>query len=369
MSTLTVELGDRSYPIHVTAELPAPLVATAVTGIGAKRALIITDSNVGPLYADAIRAALVGAGVEASVVEVPAGEATKSMARVSVVLDEALSRGISRRDCVVALGGGVVGDLAGFVAAILHRGVPFVQVPTSLLAQVDSSVGGKTGVNHPTGKNLVGAFWQPRAVISSQATLVTLPDRELRCGLAEALKHGLLADAGLLTWALAHREALLAANAVATGALVEACCRIKAEVVASDEREAGRRALLNLGHTFGHAFELLQGYGALTHGEAVALGTVLAARLSERLGVAEAGLEARTIALLEAFGLPANPDPDPDPNGPRSRPTLDELVAAARSDKKSDGSEVDFVLLVKPGTPLIRRMRWGHIREILRQGD
>lgn len=359
---LTVALGERSYPIHLTPASPGPLVAEAAELTGARRALIVTDFNVGPRYATGIREALAEVGLEAPVVQVAPGEASKVMTVVGQVIDQALQHGISRRDCVVALGGGVVGDLAGFVAAILHRGIPFVQVPTSLLAQVDSAVGGKTGVNHPSGKNLIGAFWQPRAVVSSQATLATLPERELRCGLAEAVKHGYLARADLVTWCRDERAALLAAEPEATGKLVEACCRIKAEVVAADEREAGSRALLNLGHTFGHAFEVLAGFGELTHGEAVALGMVLAARLSERLGVAQPGLEQDMVETFGALRLPT------DPLGP-GRPSLDDLIRAARRDKKSDGKEVDFVLLAQPGAPLIRRMRWGHIRESLRQGD
>ncbi len=361
--TLRVELGERSYGIELIAELPGPRVADAVRAVrGAPPhrppVLVVTDSNVGPLYADGVRAALEGAGFGAHVLELPAGEASKQLTVLSDVLDRALAASMSRRDVIVALGGGVIGDLAGFAGAVLHRGVPVVQVPTSLLAQVDSSVGGKTAVNHPAGKNLIGAFWQPRAVVSSHAVLATLPARERRCGLAEAVKHGFIADAALVGWCEAHAEELVAVQAPATLELVERCCRIKAAVVADDERESGRRAVLNLGHTLGHAYERLAGYGQRTHGEAVALGMVWAARLSERLGEAPAGLEDRVVRVLGSLGLPVEIDDS-------SLPGVGDLIDAARTDKKADGDRVRFVLLQAPGRTVIRDLEWASIQAAL----
>ncbi|MCB9728757.1 MAG: 3-dehydroquinate synthase [Deltaproteobacteria bacterium] len=362
MTTLTVGLGERSYPIHLVDALPAATVAAEAERVRGRqgRALIVTDSNVGPLYAADLRQALESVGLQVVLVELPAGEASKSLDTISAVLDRALGAGLGRRDLVVALGGGVVGDIAGFAAAILHRGVPLLQVPTSLLAQIDSAVGGKTGVNHAAGKNLIGAFWQPRAVVASLAVLATLPERERRCGLAEGIKHGFIADPALVDEVLANAPALAALEAAPTRSLVAASCRIKAEVVAADEREGGRRAILNFGHTLGHAYEKLLGYGALTHGEAIALGMIQAARVSEAVGVAPAGLEAIVRAPLEAVGLPVDTEASGLPDVPA-------LLAAARSDKKADGSTVMFVTLAAVGRPLIRTLAWDHIGEALRQ--
>lgn len=361
--TLQVDLGDRAYPIELVDDLPDAHVAEAVSRVRGQPGhrppvLVVTDSNVGPLYGRGVRAALEASGFAAELLELPAGEATKQLTVLSEVLDRALAHGLSRKDVIVALGGGVVGDLAGFAAAVLHRGVACVQVPTTLLAQVDSSVGGKTAVNHTAGKNLIGAFWQPRAVIASHAVLQTLPDRERRCGLAEAVKHGFIADGTLVDWCEAHGDELAAVAPGPTLELVERCCRIKAAVVEEDEREAGRRAVLNLGHTLGHAYERLVGYGRLTHGEAVALGMVWAARLSERLGEAPAGLEDHVVRVLGAMGLPAEV-------GDAALPGLDELIDAARTDKKADGDSVRFVLLQSAGQTVIRTLQWARIREAL----
>ncbi|TNF30578.1 MAG: 3-dehydroquinate synthase [Deltaproteobacteria bacterium] len=357
---LDVALGARAYPIVLVDGLPGEIAAQLVRERipGATRALLVTDSNVGPLYAEGVRDALAAAGLAVAVVELPAGEATKDLQTIATVLDAALAHGLLRGDVLVALGGGVVGDITGFAAAVLHRGVDFVQIPTSLLAQVDSAVGGKTGVNHARGKNLIGAFWQPRAVVSSATVLRTLDPREVRCGLAEALKHALIADAALLDTVLAEAAALRALDPDATARLVRACCGIKAAVVAADERDHGQRALLNFGHTFGHAFELLLGYGALTHGEAVGLGMVLAARLSERLGVAPAGLEERVRAALDALGLASDPDAD-------GLPDLAALVDAARGDKKADASGVRFVVLEDVGVAALRRLSWDEVAQRL----
>ncbi|PIE18495.1 MAG: 3-dehydroquinate synthase [Proteobacteria bacterium] len=365
VSEIQVALGaGRGYPIRFVPGLPGPAVAAAARERvpGARRALLVTDSNVGPLYAAGVVASLQGASLATEVFELAAGEASKSLTTIGAAVDRALSARLLRGDLVVALGGGVVGDIAGFSAAILHRGVAFIQAPTSLLAQVDSAVGGKTGVNHAAGKNLIGAFWQPRAVISSAEVLQTLPAREVRCGLAEALKHGYLADAALVARSLARVDALRRLEAEPVAELVADCCRIKAAVVAADERDHGQRVLLNLGHTFGHAYERLVGYGALTHGEAVALGMVWAARLSEREGLAAAGLEAEVAGALAAFGLPhdvAAPD----------LPGVDALIEAALTDKKADAGGVRFVLLEGVGRGVTRRLSWDRVRALLGAAD
>ncbi|HRE89665.1 MAG TPA: 3-dehydroquinate synthase [Myxococcota bacterium] len=343
------------YPIHLTPELPGQPLAALVANLVPRplRALVVTDTHVAPLYADA---ALSTINVQATLQTVPHGEQHKTIETALSLVDTALNLRLSRTDLFIALGGGVIGDLTGFAAAITQRGLRVVQVPTTLLAQVDSSVGGKTGVNHSRGKNLIGAFWQPVGVVASQAVLKTLPAREVRCGLAEAVKHAFIADPALLDFILDQAAALRALAPVPTAHLVQACCRIKAEVVAADEREDpvdGRRAILNFGHTFGHAFENLLGYGALTHGEAVSLGMVLAARLSDRLGVSRS-LEPRVTAALTALHLPH------DPLGP-DRPTLGALIEAARGDKKALGAEVRFVLLTDIGDPVVTRLAWSDI--------
>lgn len=357
---LEVGLGERAYPIVLTSQLPGPIVAEHAQRVRERgRALVVTDSNVGPLYARGVREALEGVGYGVRVHTLAAGEQSKTLGVVSSVVDAALEGGLSRRDLIVALGGGVVGDIAGFAAAITYRGIAFIQVPTTLLAQVDSAVGGKTGVNHGLGKNLIGAFWQPRAVISSQAVLKTLPPAEVRCGLAEAIKHGFLADAELVARIGREAEALKALEDGPTRRLVADCCRIKAAIVEADELEAGQRALLNLGHTLGHAYERLMGYGALTHGEAVGLGTVQAARLSQRLGVARGeDLEDRVVAALSALGLPHDTEAE-------GLPGVADLVEAARTDKKGDGRTVRFVLLTDIGQPLIRETAFREIMEAL----
>lgn len=356
-----VALGERAYPVLLTDELPgAPASAELARAVpGARRVLVVTDDHVAPLYADAVAAALAATGRATRVLTLPHGEASKSLTTIGEVVDCAFSHSLLRGDALVALGGGVVGDITGFAAAILHRGIAFVQVPTTLLAQVDSSVGGKTGVNHASGKNLLGAFWQPRAVVASSRVLRTLAPREVRCGLAEALKHALLEGPETVAWCRARAAALTALEGEATRELVARCVRYKARVVAADETdESGVRATLNLGHTFGHAFELLLGYGVLTHGEAVALGLVLAARLSERLGVAAPGLEALVVDTIAAFGLPADPDE-------AGLPPLPALIDAARGDKKAAGDGVSFILLQAPGRPEVKRLSFERIAAAL----
>ncbi|MFO0749453.1 MAG: 3-dehydroquinate synthase [Myxococcota bacterium] len=362
---LQVALGPHSYPIVIDDAAPGALAAPLARRVlppHARTLLVVSDTNVAPLYLGDLASALAAAGYAVRSHVLPAGEAHKDLAAVSAVVDATLGGGLTRHDALVALGGGVIGDITGFAAAIAHRGIAFLQVPTTLLAQVDSAVGGKTGVNHARGKNLIGAFWQPRAVASSQAVLRTLPAREVRGGMAEALKHGFIADPALVAWARANASQLAALDPSATAALVRACCRIKAAVVAEDEREDladGRRAILNFGHTFGHAFESALGYGTLAHGEAVALGMVLAARLSERLGVASTGLEASIVEHLAATGLPCDPDA-------AHLPRLPALIDAAHGDKKADGQGgVRFVLLEAFGRPLLRRLSWREISAAL----
>jgi len=301
MERLHIELGERSYPILVGPGLlgEAGLLAGA---IAARDVLVVSNTTVAPLYLARLGHGL--AGKRLAEVVLPDGERFKTLETLSRVFDALVEHRMNRDACVVALGGGVVGDMAGFAAACYQRGVDYVQVPTTLLAQVDSSVGGKTGVNHPLGKNLIGAFHQPRAVISDTDTLRTLPPRELRAGLAEVIKYGLIADETFLGWLEGNLEALLALDPAALVYAIRRSCEVKAEIVAEDEREHGRRALLNLGHTFGHAIETATGYGEWLHGEAVGAGMLMAADLSCRLGwLAPADVD-RVRALLARAGLP-----------------------------------------------------------------
>ena len=301
MDRLRIELGDRSYPILIGPGLlhDAGLLGEAIT---ARDVLVVSNTTVAPLYLARLEQGLAGKRVAAAIL--PDGEQHKTLETLARVFDALVERRMNRDACVVALGGGVVGDMAGFAAACYQRGVDYVQVPTTLLAQVDSSVGGKTGVNHPLGKNLIGAFHQPRAVISDTDTLRTLAPRELRAGLAEVIKYGLIADEPFLAWLEASLDALLALDPPALAHAIRRSCEVKAEIVAEDEREHGRRALLNLGHTFGHAIETATGYGGWLHGEAVAAGMLMAADLSGRLGWLAPSDVARVRTLLTRAGLP-----------------------------------------------------------------
>ena len=298
---LQVELGARRYPIRIGRGLldQPEALAALVTG---RHALVVTDGNVAPHYLARVQSALAGKAVQALVL--PPGEQEKTLARFTEVMATLAAMGASRDATVVALDGGVVGDLAGFAAACWMRGVRFVQLPTTLLAMVDSSVGGKTAVDLPQGKNLVGAFHQPAAVLADTATLDTLPEREFSAGLAEVVKYGAIADAGFFAWLEDNAEALMARNPDALAHAIATSCRHKAGIVARDETEQGERMLLNFGHTFGHAIETGQGYGGLLHGEAIAVGMVLAARLSADRGRAPWSDTARLAALLERFDLP-----------------------------------------------------------------
>jgi 3-dehydroquinate synthase len=341
MESLSVALGSRSYPIHIgtglisRAELYAPYLAGG-------SAAIVTNDVVAPLYLSRVRLALRGARVTDIVV--PDGEQAKSWETLNRVFDALLEARCGRDTLIVALGGGVIGDLAGFAAAVYQRGVAFVQVPTTLLAQVDSSVGGKTAINHALGKNMIGAFHQPRAVISDVATLDTLPERELRSGLAEVIKHGLALDAAFVEWLEKNMEALLARQREALIHAVRRSCELKARIVAEDERESGARALLNFGHTFGHAIEAATGYGTWLHGEAVAAGMVMAVELSALMGHLKKTEVSRVRALLQRAGLPVT--------GPALAPeALLELMAV---DKKAAKGRTRFVLLEAIGRAALR---------------
>ncbi len=334
MQTLRVELGERSYPIHIGAGLLADGGALRKAA-GRGRVAIITNEVVAPLYLDQVLAAL--QGLEVISVILPDGEQHKTLETVSHIYDRLMAGAIDRESVLVALGGGVVGDIAGFAAATWLRGVRHVQVPTTLLAQVDSSVGGKTGVNHPLGKNMIGAFHQPGAVIADTSTLTTLPGRQIKAGLAEVLKYGLIDDSDFFAWLAGSAAGLLALDASLTGRAVAHCCQAKAAIVARDERESGVRALLNLGHTFGHAIEAATGYGAWLHGEAVAAGIVMAADLSSRMGWLDAGSARRIRAVLEQdFGMPVVPPADIG---------VDEYLRLMSSDKKAKQGRIRFVLL------------------------
>ncbi|MEG7488719.1 3-dehydroquinate synthase, partial [Enterobacter hormaechei] len=305
MERITVTLGERSYPITIAAGLfndPASFLPLKA----GDQAMLVTNETLAPLYLDRVRHLLEQAGVKVDSVILPDGEQYKSLTVLDTVFTALLQKPHGRDTTLLALGGGVVGDLTGFAAASYQRGVRFIQIPTTLLSQVDSSVGGKTAVNHPLGKNMIGAFYQPASVVVDLDCLKTLPARELASGLAEVIKYGIILDGEFFTWLEENMDALLRLDGQAMAYCIRRCCELKAEVVAADERETGLRALLNLGHTFGHAIEAEMGYGNWLHGEAVAAGMVMAARASERLGQFRPEETARIIALLKCAGLPVN---------------------------------------------------------------
>ena len=326
--TINVELGARSYPIVIGSGLLDGSfdLARFVEG---DNCLVVTNEVVGPLYRARLEAAL--AGIRTATVELPDGEQHKTLATMATILDRLVAGRAARDTTVLALGGGVVGDIAGFAAASYMRGVAFIQVPTTLLAQVDSSVGGKTGVNHAEGKNLIGAFYQPRCVLIDTDTLDTLPNRELAAGLAEVIKYGAIVDPVFFGWLEENIEDLVGRDKAALAQAIRRSCELKAEVVAEDERESGRRAILNFGHTFGHAIERCQGFGDWLHGEAVAAGMIMAARLSKLPAEDVSRLE----ALLRKAELPVRPP----------RISRDAMLAAMGLDKKVIGSKLRFVLL------------------------
>ncbi|EIM25115.1 3-dehydroquinate synthase [Microvirga lotononidis] len=337
--TVPVPLGDRAYDILVGRGL-IETAGTRIARLGARAAAIVTDEHVGPLYAGLLAGALEAQGLRTSVVTLPPGEATKSYASLERVCDAVLAAKIERGDLVVALGGGVIGDLAGFAAAVARRGVRFVQVPTTLLSQVDSSVGGKTGINSRHGKNLVGAFHQPSLVLADTALLDTLPVREMRAGYAEVAKYGLIDDERFFSWCEANWQGVFAGGPERDEAVAQSC-RAKAAVVVRDEHENGDRALLNLGHTFGHALERITAYDSarLVHGEGVAIGLALAFRFSAALGLCPPSDAERVEAHLSAAGLPTRLAHVPGGCG-----TVDDLLDAMAQDKKVKGGALTFIL-------------------------
>ncbi len=348
MRSVNVDLGNRSYTIYIGAGLLArsDLIRPSLT---AQRVIVITNGVVGPLHLATLMAALRASDVAAKEIVLPDGEAHKNWETLNLVFDALLAQRAERSTTLIALGGGVIGDLVGFAAATYQRGVPFIQLPTTLLAQVDSSVGGKTGINHPLGKNMIGAFYQPRLVLADTDTLKTLPDRELSAGLAEVIKYGLIRDLPFLEWIESNLDRLLARDDEALSHAIERSCINKAEVVTADETESGVRALLNLGHTFGHAIETGTGYGTWLHGEAVATGTIMAAELSRRLGWLDTAEVERVREVFLRARLPIN-----GPALPEER-----YLELMHSDKKVLAGRVRFVLLRRIGEAVV----WGDAEE------
>ena len=342
MQTLTVELGDRSYPIHIGHGLLSR-VEHVQPFLRHGRAAIVSNEIVAPLYLGRLSGTLNAAGIDTLPIVLPDGEAHKDWPTLNRIFDALMSARCERGTPLIALGGGVVGDMSGFAAACYQRGMPFIQIPTTLLSQVDSSVGGKTAINHPLGKNMIGAFYQPKLVLADTDTLNTLPDRELRSGIAEVIKYGLIRDPEFLTWLEKNLERLLGREPDALAYAIERSCRNKADVVAADEQEGGVRAILNLGHTFGHAIETRMGYGTWLHGEAIAAGTVIAAELSRRLGWLNNADVAKIVALFVRAGLPVR----------APRIPIDEFLEYMQHDKKVVGGRLRLVLLKQIGAAVI----------------
>jgi 3-dehydroquinate synthase len=352
-----VPLAERSYDIDIGAGTLAGIGGFCLDRLPLQRVVLVADENVERPHAQTAALSLARSGAAVDVLLVDSGESSKCVEMADGLWQALLALGADRRTPIVALGGGVVGDLAGFVAATFARGLPFFQAPTTLLAQVDSSVGGKVGINLPAGKNMVGAFWQPRGVLIDTRTLATLPEREYRSGLAEVVKYGVILDAEFFAWLEAHVPQILARDEAALVRLIGRCCELKAEVVRQDEREeTGLRAVLNFGHTFCHAFESLTGYGTFLHGEAVSIGMQCAARLACRLGRVDEAFVVRQRELLRACGLPIDP------------PALDadEVLAAMGRDKKSEGGRLRLVLPTRLGhVELVRDVPVADVRAAL----
>ena len=358
LQTVSIDLPQRSYHIAIRGSLfDNPLTYSELPA--ATSALIVTNTTVAPLYGARLQMALQGKYRHLHSVVLPDGEEFKSWQTLNLIFDALLQNACDRKTVLFALGGGVVGDMTGFAAATYMRGVPFVQVPTTLLAQVDSSVGGKTGINHPLGKNMIGAFYQPLKVVCDLDTLKTLPQRELSAGLAEVIKYGPIADLAFLSWIEDHIDALLARDPAALAHAVKRSCEIKAWVVGQDEREAGLRAILNFGHTFGHAIEAGLGYGEWLHGEGVGCGMVMAAHLSQRLGLVDAAFVTRLTRLIQKAGLPVT--------GPRLSPTdnAGRYLELMRVDKKAQGGEIRFVVIDGPASAAVRSAPDALVREVI----
>jgi 3-dehydroquinate synthase len=354
-----IALDERSYPILIAPGLLGD-ASTYAALPAASSALIVTNVTVAPLYAQRLQTALQGHFKTIHLVTLPDGEEYKTWQTLNLIFDALLAKECDRKTVLFALGGGVVGDMTGFAAASYMRGVPFVQVPTTLLAQVDSSVGGKTAINHPMGKNMIGAFYQPLLVVCDLDTIHTLPQRELSAGLAEVIKYGPIADLAFLDWIEAHIDALMARDPAALAHAVKRSCEIKAWVVAQDERDYGLRAILNFGHTFGHAIEAGLGYGKWLHGEAVGCGMVMAATLSQRLGLIDAAAAQRLTQLIQKAGLPVK--------GPQLKPgrdNADAYLALMRHDKKSEAGEIKFVVIDGPARASVRSAPDAMVREVI----
>ncbi len=335
MRTLNVNLPQHSYPIFIGRDLLKQASSLLQPYLAGRQVAIVSNSNVGPLYADPLARQLAAAGLEVLQITLPDGEQFKTREHFNAIHDKLIAERFERKATLIAVGGGVVGDIGGYAAATFLRGISFIQIPTTLLAQVDSSVGGKTGINHPLGKNLIGAFHQPRAVLTDLNTLDTLPKREFIAGLAEVLKYGFIRDGLFLDWLETHLDALLNRDQESLAEAIYQSCRNKAEVVVADERESGERALLNLGHTFGHAIEAGLGFGCWLHGEAVAAGIVLAAEVSVAAGMLDTHARDRIEGLVARAGLPIR---SPDLG-------LDRWIELMSSDKKVDSGRIKFVLL------------------------
>ena len=343
MQTLHVELGDRRYPIFIGSDLnPESLLEPYIKG---KQVMIVTNTTVAPLYLEHYLTAIKALGKKVATCILPDGEKYKNIEHLNLIFDALLKAGFNRDATVLALGGGVIGDMAGFASACFQRGVYFIQVPTTLLSQVDSSVGGKTGINHPLGKNMIGAFQQPQVVLADMSQLSTLPDRELSAGLAEVIKYALLGDLDFLVWLEENMDGLVGRDSALLAEAVYRSCAHKARIVANDEKEQGERALLNLGHTFGHAIESYLGYGIWLHGEAVATGMVMAADLSQRLGwISVKDLE-RTKKIIQRAHLPVKCPAIP----------LDEFLAYMAHDKKVLNGQLRLVLMKSLGQAVITK--------------
>ncbi|HVA39940.1 MAG TPA: 3-dehydroquinate synthase [Candidatus Binataceae bacterium] len=358
MHTFRVELGANAHEVHVGAGLLDELGALSIrAGLRPGRAALVTDSNVAGLYARRAIESLRRAGFRPEMIEIPPGEASKSLATVELLYNRMTEAGIDRAGAVFALGGGVVGDLAGFAAATYLRAVAIVQVPTTIVAQVDSSLGGKTGVNHPRAKNLIGAFHQPRAIVADVATLASLPEREFREGFAEVIKYGAIMDAAMLADLERDLDRIAARDPTILASVVARSLEHKAAIVATDEREGGLRKILNFGHTLGHALEASAGYGRYLHGEAVAIGMVAAAALSAKHAGLGADEAARLARLIEHMGLPAAMPP-----GMRDDPAF---VSALRLDKKRADGGIEFVLLDRLGHALTHQLGFDQITAVL----